>query len=180
MANHKQMLIAIDDFRSAQPLLEYAADLAHGRDDYQIHLFHALYQIHLFHALEPLPPQLLESPGAEEPAREERIEEKQISQQERWVDRSLKRLEPLLESSKSQLASAQVPRDRIKTHVFPLNHREDLVAEIIKAAHDNDCGTILVGYKSYPWIREQFHTHISEQLLTAADDCAVCVVRRGD
>ncbi len=171
MANHKQMLIAIDDFRSAQPLLEYAADLAHGRDD---------YQIHLFHALEPLPPQLLESPGAEEPAREERIEEKQISQQERWVDRSLKRLEPLLESSKSQLASAQVPRDRIKTHVFPLNHREDLVAEIIKAAHDNDCGTILVGYKSYPWIREQFHTHISEQLLTAADDCAVCVVRRGD
>ena len=63
-------------------------------------------------------------------------EEKQISQQERWVDRSLKRLEPLFDSSKSQLASAQVPRDRIKTHVFPLNHREDLVAEIIKAPFD--------------------------------------------
>src|SRR5216110_578119 len=127
MAKQKQILVAIDDFQDAKPLVDYGAQVVGGRDD---------WQIHLFHALEPLPPQLLESPGAEEPAREERIEEKQISQQERWVDRSLKLLEPLLESSKSQLASAQVPRDKIKTHVFPLNHREDLVAEIIKAAHD--------------------------------------------
>jgi K+-sensing histidine kinase KdpD len=69
-----------------------------------------------------------------------------------------------------------VPDSEIKTHLLVLNQRKDLVAEIIKAARDNECGTVVVGHNSYPWIREQFHTHISEQLVFESPDMAVCVV----
>jgi nucleotide-binding universal stress UspA family protein len=168
MANHKQILVAIDDFKDARPLLKYVGDLVCGRAD---------YKIHLFHALEPLPPQLMESPGAENPKDEARVEKKQKCQQDRWVDRAVKRIEALFAASKSQLASARVPPDDIQAHISPLNHRADLVAEIVKTARENNCGTIVVGYGSYPWIREQLHTHVSEQLMAASDNFAVCVVR---
>jgi K+-sensing histidine kinase KdpD len=72
--------------------------------------------------------------------------------------------------------AANVPASEIETHIILLNQREDLVEEIVKAARDNDCGTIVVGRTSYPCIKEQFHTHISEQLVSESLDMAVCVV----
>jgi K+-sensing histidine kinase KdpD len=74
--------------------------------------------------------------------------------------------------------SAKVPGSEIETHLLVLNQRKDLVAEILKTARHNHCGTIVVGYNSYPWIQEQFHTHISEQLISESVnlDLAVCVV----
>ena len=56
MPSSKQILVAIDDFQQARHLVDYVAELAAGGDD---------FKIHLFHAAGPLPPQLLESPGAE-------------------------------------------------------------------------------------------------------------------
>ena len=72
--------------------------------------------------------------------------------------------------------AANVPASEIETHLIVLNQRQDLVVEIVKAARDNNCGTIIVGHNSYPWIREQLHTHISEQLVTESPDMALCVV----
>lgn len=72
--------------------------------------------------------------------------------------------------------AANVPGSEIETHLILLNQRQDLVAEIVKAARENNCGTIVVGDNSYPWIREQFHRHISEQLVSESPDMAVCVV----
>jgi hypothetical protein len=73
MPNPKQIPVAIDDFQSAKHLIDYVGELAGGHDD---------FKIHLFHAAGPLPPQLLESPGAEGSAAEQHIEQKQVRQQE--------------------------------------------------------------------------------------------------
>jgi hypothetical protein len=167
MPSPKQILVAIDDFQREKHLIDYVGELAGGHDD---------FKIHLFHAAGPLPPQLLESPGAEGSSAEQHIEQKQVRQQENWFDRTRDKIEPQLASQKSRLVAANVPGSEIETHLVVLNQRQDLVAEIVKAARDNDCGTIVVGQNSYPWIREQFHTHISEQLVSESPDMAVCVV----
>jgi nucleotide-binding universal stress UspA family protein len=167
MSNPKQILVAIDDLESANRLIGYVGELAGGHDD---------FKIHLFHAAGPLPPQLLESAGAEGSAGEQQIEHKQVRQQEHWFDRVREKIASDLASQKSRLLGANVPATQIETHLVLLRQREDLVAEILKAARDNDCGTIVVGHNSYPWIKEQFHTHISEQLVSESPDMAVCVV----
>jgi nucleotide-binding universal stress UspA family protein len=167
MSNPRQILVAIDEFERANHLIDYVGELAGGHDD---------FKIHLFHAAGPLPPQLLESPGAEGSAAEQHIEQKQVEQQENWFDRTRDKITPQLASQKTRLMAANVPGSEIETHLILLNQRQDLVAEIVKAARDNDCGTIVVGHNSYPWIREQFHTHISEQLVSESPDMAVCVV----
>jgi hypothetical protein len=167
MPNPKQILVAIDDFQRAKHLIDYVGELAGGHDD---------FKIHLFHATGPLPPQLLESRGAEGSATEQHVEQTQVRQQENWFDRTSDKIAPQLASQKSRLMAANVPGSEIETHLILLNQRQDLLAEIVKAARENDCGTIVVGYNSYPWIKEQFHTHISEQLVSESSDVAVCVV----
>ena len=168
MLNSRHILVAIDDFQKAHHLIDYVAELVAGRDD---------FKIHLFHGTGPLPPQLLESPGAEGAAEEERLEAKQARQQDNWFGRTRNQIEPQLANEKSRLITARVPDSDIETHLLVLHQRQDLVPQIIKAARDNDCGTIVVGYNSYPWIQEQFHTHVSEQLLAESLGSAVCVVR---
>jgi hypothetical protein len=64
----------------------------------------------------------------------------------------------------------------IKSHFVLLYQREDLAAEILKAAQDNGCATIIVGHKSSPWLREQFHAHTAVQLKSASPDVTVCAV----
>jgi Universal stress protein family len=167
MPNPKRILVTIDDFQRATHLIDYVGELAGGHDD---------FKIHLFHATGPLPPQLLESSGAEGSAAEQHIEQKQVRQQENWVDRTRDKITPQLANQKSRLTAANVPASEIETHLILLNQRQDLIAEIVKAARDNDCGTIVVGHNSYPWIREQFHTHTSDQLVSESPDMAVCVV----
>ena len=167
MPNCKHLLLAIDDVHTAEHLTAYLEAWLAGSGD---------FKIHLFHALAPLSPQLLETPGAEDPCEEERIEKKQAQQQDLLLKRASSSVQPLIENVKSRLMAAGAPENSIETHLCALNHREDLAAEIIKAAGDNGCGTIVVGYASHPWIEEQFHTHICAQLMAASRDFTVWVV----
>jgi nucleotide-binding universal stress UspA family protein len=165
MLNSKHILLAIDDLEKSRPLVDYVAQLADGGND---------FKVHLFHALGPLPPQLMESPGAENARAEERVEQKQAGQQDAWLEQARSEFEPQLENEKARLSAANVPE--IEIHLPLLNQRTDLVPEIVKAARDNDCGMIVVGQNSYSWLWEQFHAHLSEQLLSECPESAVCVV----
>jgi nucleotide-binding universal stress UspA family protein len=109
MLNSKQILVAIDDFQRARHLVDYVAELAAGHDD---------FKIHLFHAAGPVPPQLLELPGAEGSAEEEHIERRQARQQDNWLDRTRKEIEPQFASEKSRLIAANVPDSEIETHLY--------------------------------------------------------------
>ena len=65
MMEPENVLIAIDDFPMTEHLRECIEPFVRN---------HPTATAHLFHALGPLPPQLLESPGAEDPIEEEKLE----------------------------------------------------------------------------------------------------------
>lgn len=162
------ILIAVDDHDAAKRAVEYVAAFVGDRDD---------SNIHLFHALRPLPPQLMESPGAEDPTREQQIEQRQAAQQKSWRDRAETQAVPVLEAAKSQIVAANIAADKVATHILQLNDGGDLVSEIIRAAREYRCHTVVVGYNDYPWIKEKFHAHIAEQLIVQSERLAVCVVK---
>lgn len=119
----------------------------------------------------------MESPGAEDPSLEQQIEQRQALQQKSWKSRAETQVVPVLEAAKSQITAANVPAEKIATHIVQLNDRGDLVRELIRAAREYRCHTIVVGYNDYPWIKEKFHTHIAEQLISHSERLAVCVVK---
>ena len=166
MAGRQHILVAIDDFPMTQHLEECLQKMVEDR---------TTVTIHLFHALGPLPPQLLESRGSEDPSDEKKVEAEQLKQQESWFAHARHEAEPLLQTATDRLR-ALLSDAEIKSHFVLLYQREDLAAEILKAAHHNDCATIIVGHKSYPWLREQFHAHTAVQLKSASPDVTVCAV----
>lgn len=166
MAGRQHILVAIDDF----PMTQHLEDCLRKTIKDQ-----TAVTVHLFHALGPLPPQLLESRGAEDPTDEKKVEAEQIQQQESWFIRARQEAEPLLQTATARLRDL-LSDAKIKSHFVLLYQREELAAEILKAAHDNDCATIIVGHKSYPWLREQFHAHTDVQLKSASPDVTVCAV----
>jgi nucleotide-binding universal stress UspA family protein len=164
----QNILIAVDNRDATKRAVEYVAALVADRDD--IH-------VHLFHALRPLPPQLMESPGAEDPSLEQHIEQCQAAQQKSWKNRAETEVVPVLEAAKSQMIAANIPAQKVATHILQLNDRSDLVSEIIRAAREYRCHTVVVGYNDYSWIQEKFHAHIAEQLIVQSERLAVCVVK---
>jgi hypothetical protein len=132
----------------------------------------------LFHAAGPLPPNLLESTGAENPTDEIKVEQKQERAQDRWTVDSKEETQHLFDTQIAQLASSNFPKENIFKNFVLLHQRNDLVPEIVRAAQQNNCGTLIVGYGAYSWVREQFQTHVSEQLISQCSDTAVCVVRK--
>ena len=166
MAGRQHILVAINDFPMTQPLEDCLRKTVQDPN---------AVTVHLFHALGPLPPQLLESRGSEDPAQEKKVEAEQVQEQESWFIRARQEAEPLLQTTTARLRDL-LSDTKIKSHFVLLYQREDLAAEILKAAHHNDCATIIVGHKSYPWLREQFHAHTAVQLKSASPDVTVCAV----
>ena len=164
MADRQHILVAIDDFPMTQHLEEFLRKTVKDR---------TAVTSHLLHALGPLPPQLLESRGSEDPSDEKKVQAAQLQQQEPWFARARHEAEPLLQTAITRLR-ALLSDAKIKSHFVLLYQRDDLAAEILKAAHHNACATIVVGHKSYPWLREQSHTHTAVQLKSASPDVTVC------
>ncbi|GEM_PF-1108604 len=167
LMNRPNVLIAIEDFPITEHLQKCLEPFLRKNP---------APTIHLFHALGPLPPRLLESPGAEDPAEEQSVEARQEREQEHWLARARANAEPLLQSAAAAIRGFHTPAPEIRTHFQLLNQRADLIDEILKAAREHGCGSIVVGHRSHPWLRGQLHTRTGVRLKSAAPELSVCVV----
>jgi nucleotide-binding universal stress UspA family protein len=167
MTYYAHILIAIDDFHSAKRLLEFAAALAAGNER---------FRIHLFHAISPLPPQLLESRGAEDAVEEQIVEKDQEAQQDGWITEQRRTSRAELGRVKAALAAQDIAAENIRIHLCLLTHENDLGRQLLKTARANHCRTVVIGRASYPWFGELFRTHIDEQIISHSEELAICVV----
>jgi nucleotide-binding universal stress UspA family protein len=167
MMRDKTFLVGVDGSDSSIRSVSYVAEMIGTRED---------CHVVLFHVLPPIPPELLEFGGAEDPQTEQKLDETLKKDQAQWIEDAKKASEPILDNAKTILYRIGVLPAMITTVFSQSIHRPDIVRELIEMAHKQHCGTIVVGRESYSSFKEMFHHHVGEGLVRQATDCAVWVI----
>ena len=161
------ILLAIDDSVASRKAIAYVAALARRQKG---------LGIHIFHAIDPLPTQLQEFRGAENPDDEKTLENELKLKQHSWHQEATNAAAPLIEKTQSMLEQAGAAPEQISFHTIVLAHREDLPDEILQAARDFGCGRVVIGRNAFPWPKELLTDHLGEQVKEKAAGIVVSVI----
>lgn len=167
MATHHKLLIAIDNSEASHQAVNYVAAMIGGRRG---------FHIDLFHVLPSFPPSLLEHGGSENPDVEEQIEAEMRHKQGEWLEQAKHDAQPILDQAKAILHDARVPVRAISTHFYAPIGGENLVSNILQAAQDNQCDTIVVGRETVAGLQRVLHHHVADDLIRRGDHRTIWVV----
>jgi len=167
MVRDKTFLVSVDDSDSTIRSVSYVAEIIGARED---------FHIVLFHVLPPIPPELLEFGGAEDPATEHTLDQTLKQEQAQWIEDAKKTAEPIVDNAKTILYRIDVLPAMVSVVFSQSIHRPDIVRELIETARKQNCGTIVVGRESYSSFKEMFHHHVGEELVRQATGFAVWVI----
>lgn len=167
MERTDKMLIAVEDSEASMKAVAYVSQMVRGRE----HI-----QICLFHVLPPIPPKLLEFGGAENPNKETILSTDLKVAQAQWMEKAKNAAQPSLKTAQTILRNHGVSPHNISTDFSSSIHKLDVVREVLEAAKKWDCGTVVVGRHTLPWVQELFHRHIGEELVQKGQGFAVWVV----
>lgn len=167
MERTDKILVAVDDTEASLKAVTYVAQMVRGRD--------SIY-ICLFHVLPPIPPSLLEFGGAEDPQKEEMLSAELRAAQFEWLEKAKEAAGLSLKTAHIILGDQGVSQDRISIHFSSPIHKPNVVREVLEAAKQRHCGTVVVGRHRLPWVQELFHQHTGEGLVEKGQECSVWVI----
>jgi|ERR1044071_2084275 nucleotide-binding universal stress UspA family protein len=162
-----KFLLAVDNSPATWKAVDYVEDCLNK---------HGEIAVHVFHALDPLPPALQESRGAEHPRDEAKLEAELRREQNAWREKVKMAAEPVVKQVLLKLEQSGTKPEKISSEFSALAHREDLPDEILKAAQEAGCDTIVVGRNSFPWVKEIFADHLGEELEKNSQGISVAVI----
>jgi hypothetical protein len=116
-------------------------------------------------AAPPIPPELLEFGGAEDPETEHRLSVELKEAQARWVEETTRGAQPSLDCLSTELQGGGVPPSHITTACSVSIHQPNVVREVLDAAGIWQCGTIVVGRHAFSWMKDLSSSHIGEALV---------------
>ena len=164
---NKNVLISVDGSEASMRAVSYVADMMGT---------HEALGVHLLHVLPPIPPELLEFGGSENPEQEHRLSEELKLAQSQWIDRTKMEAEPIFEEARTILLDSGMSPDFVQTEFCTSIHRPDVVRDVLEAAHKWNCGTIVVGRHSFPWLKEKLGHHVAEDLVRKGQGFTIWVV----
>src|SRR5210317_1800410 len=164
MARDRTFLVGIDDSEATLRTVSYVAETLGPQKG---------FNVVLLHVLPPIPPELLEFGGSEDPKTEQRLDAELKKDQAQWIEQAKQAAEPLVEKMKGIFLRVGISADMITTVFAESIHRPDFVRELLETAHKQKCGTIVVGRKSYPSFKEMFHHHVGEELVRKGEGFAI-------
>lgn len=167
MESTNKILVAIEDSEASMKAVAYVANMVRGRE--AIHIC-------LFHALPPIPPRLLEYGGTEDPKKEEALHTELKSTQTAWIEKAKDAVQPLITRARSILQDYGVSQSQISTHFSHTVHKLDVVREILNAAKQSHCETVVVGRHRLPWVQDLFYNHTGEKLVEMGQEFSIWVV----
>lgn len=167
MGSTSKILLAVEDSEASMKAVAYVAEMVRGRE--AIHIC-------LFHALPPIPPRFLEFGGTEDPQKEQALRTELKSAQTEWIEKAKDAVQPAITRAQDILQDHGVSQSQISTHFSHTIHKLDIVQEILNAARQCDCGTVVVGRHRLPWVEELFYHHTGEELVEQAQELSVWVV----
>jgi len=167
MGGKRNILIALDDSEASLKAVKYVADLIGGVAD---------LSIYLVHVLPPLPPDLLEFGGAEDPHQEARMESRLHQEQAVWAKEECDKVRPLFQRAKDILLRAGVKKEAIQPHHCLSVNRWELARNIMEAAEARNCETIVVGRRAFHGLHKLLGHHVSDHLLRKCEGLTIWVV----
>ena len=162
-----RFLIAIDKSEASIKTVTYVGRVLRGHTD---------AQVRLLHVLPPIPPELLEFGGAEQPQLEQRLSDELRQNQARWIETAKNDVQGSIDKALAILLESGLSSDQVSTTFSSPIHRPDVVREIFEAAQTWKCGTLVVGRHTRSWIRELGSSHVGEELVRKGQGFAIWIV----
>ncbi len=163
----KTILIVVDGSAAARRALAYVARMVGRRRG---------FRLHLIHLLPPLPPQLLESRGAEDPKTEDELSDQLKLKQRRWISTVEAAARSTLITLQAMLRDAGIAAKAIDARFsHPVGIR-DVANEVLDLAQVHQCGTVVVGRDHVSWLSQLLRSDLAEELLRRAKGHTLWVV----
>ena len=167
MNRTENFLIAVEESMASLKAVCYVSQILRGRTD--VH-------VRLLHVLPPIPPEFLEFGGAEQPQLEERLRDELRKDQTRWIETEKLNAQASLDRALALLMKGGLSPSQVSISFSSPIHRPDVAHEILQAAQNWQCGTLVVGRHTRSWIREIRSSHVGEDLVRKGQGFAIWVV----
>jgi nucleotide-binding universal stress UspA family protein len=157
-------LIAVDDSEHSARALRYVGTLL--RDVRNV-------QVTLFHVLKPMPHELLEHGGSENPVEEVRLATELKQGQEDWMREESVMEYPILVQALELFGKTGFPLDRV---TLKFGQEDGIAHTILDEAQTGGYGTIVVSHQGSNGLKRFFGGGITDQLLRDAAGYTLWVV----
>jgi len=160
----KKILVAVDDSDQSVRAVHYVGSLL--RDTHDV-------GVTLFHVLKPMPRELMEHGGSENPELEDRLGAQLRKDQEDWVRTEGTIEYPILLKAFERLGQTGFPIDHV---TLKFGHERDIADTIIDEARSGDYGTIVVTHHETSGTKRLFGNGITDRLLREMTGLAIWVL----
>ena len=168
MHNAEHFLLAVDDSEASYRAVAYVGQIIGGRQN---------FRVYLLHALPPLPREFLDYNGPPEPGPDTQEDEAPLSEEPSyWIAAATQAAEPVFARAKGILRQAHVPEQAVETQITDAVNTQDIVRNILEAAHTHHCGTLVVGRESFHGLQALVTSHVGDTLIRQAQGLTVWVV----
>jgi nucleotide-binding universal stress UspA family protein len=148
-----RILVAVDGSECSQEAVKYVGGLLRETRD---------VQLTLFHVLKPLPRELLEHGGSENPHAEEGLSKHLRMEQEEWVKAESAVEYPILLKALEAVVNTGFPIDRV---TLKFGHEDDVGRNILEEARAGAYGTVVVSRDGRLGMKRLFRSGVTDHLL---------------
>lgn len=148
-----RILVAIDGSECSQEAVKYVGGLLRETRD---------VQLTLFHVLKPLPRELLEHGGSENPNVEASLSSHLRTEQEEWVKAESAVEYPVLLKALEAVAHTGFPIDRV---TLKFGHEDDVGRNLLEEARAGAYGTVVVSRNGRFGMKRLFRSGVTDHLL---------------
>jgi len=159
-----RILLAVDESENSHRAVKYVGSLLRGTPD---------TAVTLFHVLKPMPRELLEHGGSENPAAEAQLGQELRNEQEAWIRKEGESESQVLNKACKTLTQSGFDRSRV---TLKIGYEDDIARNILEEARNGKHETIVVGRHGTSRIKRLFGGGVTDQLLRDAKGFAIWVV----
>ena len=159
-----RILLAVDESENSHRIVQYVGSLLRLTPD---------VAVTLFHVLKPMPRELLEHGGSENPATEAKLGVQLRDEQEAWIRKERESECHVLKKACETLARSGFDTSKVS---LKFGHEDDIARNILEEARNGHHETIVVGRHGTSRIKRIFGGGVTDQLLRDAKGFAIWVV----
>ena len=162
-----RLLVVLDDSAASKRAVKYVGKFVGKRRG---------FRICLLHVLPPMPSELLEHGGSENPMKESRLGLNQKSEQHRWISAAKKASQKSMDGARAILQSAGVSAGTVKGLSYEPGENQDAADIILSVARESHCCTVVVGRQAASWFQELFREPLAAELHRRGEEFSVWAI----